>query len=107
MLSNADATVTPCHSRTVELEDEIRRADILVGAVRKPHFVRSSWIRDGAVVVDAGYHTGGIGDIEPDGHLGRCNAITPVLGSVGPMTIAMLVAQTLLAAQRAYARSSA
>jgi methylenetetrahydrofolate dehydrogenase (NADP+)/methenyltetrahydrofolate cyclohydrolase len=105
MLSNANATVTLCHSRTVGLEEEIRRADILVGAVGKPHFIRASWIKDGAVVVDAGYHTGGIGDIEPDGLLGRCKAITPVPGGVGPMTIATLVAQTLMAAQRANARA--
>jgi methylenetetrahydrofolate dehydrogenase (NADP+) / methenyltetrahydrofolate cyclohydrolase len=104
MLSNANATVTLCHSHTVGLEEEIRRADILVGAVGKPHFIRASWIKDGAVVVDAGYHTGGIGDIEPEGLLGRCKAITPVPGGVGPMTIATLVAQTLMAAQRANAR---
>ncbi|MFM0218025.1 tetrahydrofolate dehydrogenase/cyclohydrolase catalytic domain-containing protein [Paraburkholderia caledonica] len=106
MLSNANATVTLCHSRTIDLEDEVRRADIVVGAVGKPHFIRASWIKDGAVVVDAGYHPGGIGDIEPDGLLGRCKAVTPVPGGVGPMTIATLVAQTLAAAQRAAKTSS-
>jgi methylenetetrahydrofolate dehydrogenase (NADP+)/methenyltetrahydrofolate cyclohydrolase len=103
MLSNANATVTLCHSRTVNLEQEIRAADIVVGAVGKPHFIRASWIKDGAVVIDAGYHLGGIGDIEPDGLSGRCGAMTPVPGGVGPMTIATLVAQTLAAAQRACA----
>ncbi|CAE6711027.1 tetrahydrofolate dehydrogenase/cyclohydrolase catalytic domain-containing protein [Paraburkholderia nemoris] len=106
MLSNANATVTLCHSRTIDLEDEVRRADIVVGAVGKPHFIRASWIKEGAVVVDAGYHPGGIGDIEPDGLLGRCKAVTPVPGGVGPMTIATLVAQTLAAAQRAAKTSS-
>ncbi|WP_321811919.1 MULTISPECIES: tetrahydrofolate dehydrogenase/cyclohydrolase catalytic domain-containing protein [unclassified Burkholderia] len=100
MLSNADATVTLCHSKTVDLEEEVRRADIVVAAVGKPHFIPSSWIRDGAVVIDAGYHPGGIGDIEPSGLQERCAAVTPVPGGVGPMTIAMLVAQTLVAAER-------
>ncbi|GAB7543810.1 tetrahydrofolate dehydrogenase/cyclohydrolase catalytic domain-containing protein [Cupriavidus sp. 8B] len=98
MLSNAHATVTLCHSRTVDLEAEVRRADILVGAVGKPHFIRADWIKDGAVVIDAGYHQGGIGDIEPTGLVQRCLAVTPVPGGVGPMTISTLVGQTLDAA---------
>lgn len=101
MLSNANATVTLCHSRTANLHSEIRRADIVVAAVGKPHFIRSSWIRDGAVVIDAGYHPGGIGDIEPSGLRERCAAVTPVPGGVGPMTISTLVRQTLVAAERA------
>jgi methylenetetrahydrofolate dehydrogenase (NADP+)/methenyltetrahydrofolate cyclohydrolase len=101
MLTNANATVTLCHSRTRDLESEVRQADIVIGAVGKPNFIRSSWIKDGAVVVDAGYHPGGIGDIEPDGLISRCKAVTPVPGGVGPMTIVTLVAQTLTAAQRA------
>ncbi|MFT4437783.1 tetrahydrofolate dehydrogenase/cyclohydrolase catalytic domain-containing protein [Caballeronia sp. 15715] len=102
MLSNANATVTLCHSRTSNLEQEVRRADIVVAAVGKPHFVRSSWIKDGAVVIDAGYHPGGIGDVEPFGLTTRTMALTPVPGGVGPMTIATLVTQTLMAAERAY-----
>lgn len=100
MLSNANATVTLCHSRTRDLADEVRRAEIVVGAVGKPRFIRSDWIRDGAVVVDAGYHVGGIGDIEHDGLMDRCAALTPVPGGVGPMTIATLIRQTLEAAER-------
>ena len=64
MLLAANATVTICHSRTQNLADHISRADIVVGAVGKPEFIQAAWIKDGAVVVDAGYHPGGVGDIE-------------------------------------------
>ena len=64
MLLNANATVTICHSRTENLEALVQQADIVVGAVGKPEFIKAAWIKDGAVVVDAGYHPGGIGDIE-------------------------------------------
>lgn len=100
MLSNANATVTLCHSRTLSLADEVRRADIVVAAVGKPMFVQSNWIGDGAVVVDAGYHTGGIGDVDHYGLIGRCAALTPVTGGVGPMTISTLISQTLAAAEQ-------
>lgn len=100
MLSNANATVTLCHSRTLNLADEVRRADIVVAAVGKPEFVQSDWIADGAVVIDAGYHAGGIGDIDHDGLMGRCAALTPVPGGVGPMTISTLISQTLAAAEQ-------
>lgn len=102
MLSNANATVTLCHSKTLNVEDEIRRAHIVVGAVGKPNFIRGKWISDGAVVVDAGYHVGGVGDVDPDGLLGRCAALTPVPGGVGPMTISTLISQTVTAAERAW-----
>ena len=102
MLSNANATVTLCHSKTVNLEAEIRRAQIVVGAVGKPKFIRNEWISDGAIVIDAGYHPGGIGDIDLDGLMERCAAVTPVPGGVGPMTISTLIAQTVSAAERAY-----
>ena len=103
MLSNANATVTLCHSKTSNLEAEIRRAEIIVGAVGKPNFIRSGWISDGAIVIDAGYHPGGVGDIHSDGLMGRCAAVTPVPGGVGPMTISTLIAQTVSAAERACA----
>lgn len=102
MLSNANATVTLCHSKTMNLEAEIRRAQIVVGAVGKPKFIRNEWISDGAIVIDAGYHPGGIGDIDLDGLMERCAAVTPVPGGVGPMTISTLIAQTVSAAERAY-----
>ena len=106
MLLNADATVTICHSRTRNLDDIVNSADIIVGAVGKPEFIKGKWIRDGAVVVDAGYHPGGIGDIDvkSDDVIDRCSAFTPVPGGVGPMTIAMLISQTVDAAEKPYDR---
>jgi methylenetetrahydrofolate dehydrogenase (NADP+) / methenyltetrahydrofolate cyclohydrolase len=101
MLLGANATVTICHSRTKNLADVVRRAEILVGAVGKPEFIKADWIRDGAVVVDAGYHPGGIGDIELSPVIERVSAYTPVPGGVGPMTIATLIAQTVEAAEKA------
>jgi 5,10-methylene-tetrahydrofolate dehydrogenase/Methenyl tetrahydrofolate cyclohydrolase len=100
MLLNANATVTICHSRTVGLEDHIRRADVVVGAVGKPEFIRAEWIKDGAVVVDAGYHPGGVGDIELGPLAERVSAITPVPGGVGPMTINTLIFQTVDAGEK-------
>ena len=100
MLLNAHATVTICHSRTQGLPEIIRQADIVVGAVGKPEFIRGDWIRDGAVVIDAGYHPGGVGDIELGAVIGRSYAFTPVPGGVGPMTIATLIAQTVESAEK-------
>ncbi len=100
MLLGADATVTICHSKTRNLPELIRQADIVVGAVGRPEFIRADWIKDGAVVVDAGYHPGGVGDIELKPLTGRVAAWTPVPGGVGPMTIATLMAQTVEAAER-------
>jgi methylenetetrahydrofolate dehydrogenase (NADP+)/methenyltetrahydrofolate cyclohydrolase len=101
MLLAANATVTICHSRTRNLADVVSRAEIVIGAVGKPEFIRGEWIRDGAVVVDAGYHPGGVGDIELAPVLERCSAYTPVPGGVGPMTIATLIAHTVEAAEKA------
>lgn len=101
MLLNANATVTICHSRTLDLPKIVGLADIVVGAVGKPQFIKGSWIKDGAVVIDAGYHPGGIGDIELPSIMDRCAAYTPVPGGVGPMTIATLIAQTVEASERA------
>jgi methylenetetrahydrofolate dehydrogenase (NADP+)/methenyltetrahydrofolate cyclohydrolase len=101
MLLNAHATVTICHSRTEALPTIVQQADIVVGAVGKPEFIRGAWIRDGAVVIDAGYHPNGVGDIELTAIIGRTLAYTPVPGGVGPMTIATLMAQTVEAAEQA------
>jgi len=101
MLLNANATVTICHSRTDRLSDIVRGADIVVGAVGKPEFIRAAWIRDGAVVVDAGYHPGNVVDVELGPVVPRCEAYTPVPGGVGPMTIATLITQTVEAAEKA------
>lgn len=95
MLLNANATVTICHSRTRNLPDLIKQADIIVGAVGKPEFIKAEWIKDGAVVVDAGYHPGGVGDIELKPLIDRVAAYTPVPGGVGPMTINTLIYQTV------------
>jgi methylenetetrahydrofolate dehydrogenase (NADP+)/methenyltetrahydrofolate cyclohydrolase len=101
MLLNAHATVTICHSRTQHLPALVQEAEIVVGAVGKPEFIKGPWIADGAVVIDAGYHPGGVGDVELSAVVDRCTAYTPVPGGVGPMTIAMLLTQTLAAAEKA------
>jgi len=101
MLLAANATVTICHSRTKNLAEVVSRAEIVVGAVGKPEFIRGGWIRDGAVVIDAGYHPGAVGDIELPAVIDRCSAYTPVPGGVGPMTIATLIAHTVEAAEKA------
>ena len=101
MLLQANATVTICHSRTQNLADHIRQADIIVGAVGRPEFIRADWVKDGAVVVDAGYHPGGVGDIELGPLLDRVAAYTPVPGGVGPMTINTLIQQTVLSGEKA------
>jgi methylenetetrahydrofolate dehydrogenase (NADP+)/methenyltetrahydrofolate cyclohydrolase len=95
MLLQADATVTICHSKTRDLPALIKQADIIVGAVGKPEFIRAEWIKDGAVVVDAGYHPGGVGDIELKPLAERVAAWTPVPGGVGPMTINTLILQSV------------
>ena len=100
MLLNENATVTICHSRTRELEYHVRQADLIVGAVGRPEFIRADWIKDGAVVVDAGYNPGPVGDIELGPLIDRCYAYTPVPGGVGPMTIATLIAQTVQSAEK-------
>lgn len=100
MLLNANATVTICHSRTRDLADHIRRADIVVGAVGRPEFIKAEWIKDGAVVVDAGYHPGGVGDIELAPLVERVAAYTPVPGGVGPMTINTLIYQSVDSGER-------
>ena len=100
MLLGADCTVTVCHSRTQNLPDFIRQADIVIGAVGKPEFIKGEWIKDGAVVVDAGYHPGGVGDIELAAVKDRASAWTPVPGGVGPMTIATLITQSVEAGEK-------
>jgi len=105
MLLNANATVTICHSRTRSLDDVVREADIVVAAVGRPRFVQADWIRSGAVIVDAGYHPGKVGDVDLEAAAPRSGAYTPVPGGVGPMTIATLIAQTVEAGERALGAS--
>lgn len=100
MLLNENATVTICHSKTNNLAELIKQADIVVGAVGRPEFIKAEWIKDGAIVVDAGYHKGGLGDVEISAVKDRAAAYTPVPGGVGPMTIATLIAQTVASAEK-------
>ena len=101
MLLNANATVTICHSRTVNLQEHIKNADILVGAVGVPRLIQKGWIKNGAVVIDAGYHPAEkCGDIDLTDIDSIASAHTPVPGGVGPMTINTLILNTLLAAQK-------
>ncbi|GAC1370177.1 MAG: bifunctional methylenetetrahydrofolate dehydrogenase/methenyltetrahydrofolate cyclohydrolase FolD [Aquirhabdus sp.] len=104
MLLAANATVTICHSRTKNLAELVKQADIVVGAVGKAELIKKDWIKQDAVVVDAGFHpspTGGVGDIELVGIEQIASAYTPVPGGVGPMTITTLIRQTVEAAEKA------
>ena len=101
MLLNMNATVTICHSRTTNLDLIIKNADIIVGAVGIPKFIKSDWIKKGAVVIDAGYHPEKCGDIDLDNIEKIASAYTPVPGGVGPMTINTLILQTLQSAEKA------
>ena len=101
MMLQANATVTICHSKTVDLPRHINEADVVVGAVGRPEFIRAEWIKPGAVVVDAGYHPGGVGDIELGPLAASASAITPVPGGVGPMTINTLIQQTVESGEKA------
>ena len=100
MLLQKNATVTICHSRTKDLPGLVAQADILVGAVGKPEFIKAHWVKPGAVVVDAGYHPGGVGDIELAPLVDTASAYTPVPGGVGPMTINTLIMQSVESAEK-------
>ncbi len=101
MLLNRNATVTICHSRTRNLPDIVRRADIIVAAVARPKFVQGDWVKEGAVIIDAGYHPEKCGDVDLEAAAPRSSAYTPVPGGVGPMTINTLIKQTVEAAEKA------
>jgi methylenetetrahydrofolate dehydrogenase (NADP+) / methenyltetrahydrofolate cyclohydrolase len=104
LLQNANATVTMCHSKTRDLADEVRRADIVVAAIGRPEMVQGDWIKEGAVVLDVGINrtTEGklVGDVQFTSAIQRARAITPVPRGVGPMTIACLLENTVEAARR-------
>ncbi|MFH0901231.1 MAG: bifunctional methylenetetrahydrofolate dehydrogenase/methenyltetrahydrofolate cyclohydrolase FolD [Pseudomonadota bacterium] len=103
LLEHADATVTIAHSRTIDLAAEVRRAEILVAAIGKAEAIRGEWVREGAIVIDVGQNRRAdgtlVGDVEYPAACERAAAITPVPGGVGPMTIAMLLANTIEAAR--------
>lgn len=100
LLLGRNATVTICHSHTRDLQQIVESGDIVVAAVGRPELIRGDWIKPGAVVMDAGYNAGNVGDVEQSAAAERARLITPVPGGVGPMTIAMLLSQTVDAAQR-------
>jgi methylenetetrahydrofolate dehydrogenase (NADP+)/methenyltetrahydrofolate cyclohydrolase len=98
LLLGRDATVTYCHSRTRDLPSITRTGDILVAAVGRPEFVRGEWIKPGAVVLDAGYNPGNVGDVAFAEAVAVAGLLTPVPGGIGPMTIAVLLDQVVQAA---------
>jgi methylenetetrahydrofolate dehydrogenase (NADP+)/methenyltetrahydrofolate cyclohydrolase len=110
MAKGSDATVTVAHSRSRDLPAICRRADIVIAAVGRPEMVKADWVKDGAVVIDvginrvedpskkSGYRL--VGDVAYDEVAPKCAAITPVPGGVGPMTIALLMKNTLQAARQ-------
>lgn len=106
MLLEKHATVTICHSRTQNIGDVVRAADVVVAAVGRAGFVKGDWIREGAVVIDVGINRGGdkklVGDVDFAAASKRAAWITPVPGGVGPMTIAMLLSNTLAAARHKF-----
>jgi methylenetetrahydrofolate dehydrogenase (NADP+)/methenyltetrahydrofolate cyclohydrolase len=107
--------VTVAHSRTQDLAQLVRQADIIVAAIGKPHFIKADMVKPGAVVIDVGINripdatkkTGYriVGDVDFDAVAPKCEAITPVPGGVGPMTVAMLMKNTLEACERAQPRA--
>jgi len=100
MLLNLNSTVTICHSRTQNLDAIIKNADLIVGAVGIPKFIKTEWIKQNAIVIDAGYHPEKCGDIDLDNIEKVASAFTPVPGGVGPMTINTLILQTLESAEK-------
>jgi len=100
MLLNRDATVTICHSKTQNLKDHVKQADLVVAAVGKPRFVQGDWIKEGAIVIDAGYNKGNIGDVDFEACCKRASAITPVPGGPGPCTVSILLKHTVDSAER-------
>ena len=98
LLLHRHATVTVCHSRTRDLPEIARSAEILIAAVGRPRMVEGSWIKDGAAVIDVGQNhleEGLVGDVDFDAAVARASLITPVPGGVGPLTIAMLLRNTI------------
>lgn len=117
LLRNADATVTICHSRTQNLEEHIKQADILIAAIGKPNFIKGDWLKHGAVVIDVGTNfvpddskkSGQrlVGDVDFDSAANVASKITPVPGGVGPMTVAMLLQNVINAATAYFDRQKA
>jgi len=100
LLLQRNATVTICHSKTKSLPDIVKTADFVFACCGIPKFVKGDWLKDGCVLVDAGYNPGNVGDADYDSCFPKCSYITPVPGGVGPMTIAMLLSHTVEAAEK-------
>ena len=100
MLLNLNATVTICHSRTQNIDSIIKQADVIVGAVGIPEFIKTEWIKEGAIVIDAGFHPEKCGDIDLENIELKASAYTPVPGGVGPMTINTLILHTMKSAKK-------
>jgi len=100
LLLQRNATVTICHSKTKNLPDIVKTADFVFACCGIPKFVKGDWLKDGCVLVDAGYNPGNVGDADYDSCFPKCSYITPVPGGVGPMTIAMLLSHTVEAAEK-------
>jgi len=100
MLLNLNATVTICHSRTQNIDSIIKQADLIVGAVGIPEFIKTEWIKEGAIVIDAGFHPEKCGDIDLSEMDNISSAYTPVPGGVGPMTINTLILHTMKSAKK-------
>lgn len=100
MLLNKNATVTIAHSRTKNLSEVVKRADIVVVCVGKPKFVKKEWLKENVVIIDAGYNPGNIGDVDLENCIELASAYTPVPGGVGPMTIVSLMEQTIKAFEK-------
>jgi methylenetetrahydrofolate dehydrogenase (NADP+) / methenyltetrahydrofolate cyclohydrolase len=101
MLLNRNATVTMCHSKSENIADIVRLADIIVAAVGYPNFVKGDWVKEGVVILDAGYNDENVGDVDFEACSKKASAITPVPGGIGPVTIAMLLKHTVIAAEKA------
>ena len=101
LLLNRDCTITVCHSRTKDLPRHVQSADLVVAACGKPRYIVGDWIKEGAIVVDAGYNDGNIGDADFESCAKKASWITPVPGGVGPMTITTLIAHTVESAEKA------
>ena len=100
MLLNLNATVTICHSRTKNIENIIKNADLIVGAVGIPKFIKTNWIKQDAIVIDAGFHPEKCGDVDLADMDNISSAYTPVPGGVGPMTINTLILHTMQSAKK-------
>jgi methylenetetrahydrofolate dehydrogenase (NADP+)/methenyltetrahydrofolate cyclohydrolase len=102
MLLNENVTVTTCPSKANNLPEQVGQADILIGAIGIPGLIKADWIKKGAVVVNANYHLKEkMGDIELEGAIEKCSAYNPIPGSIGPMTISVLLEHTVIAAEKA------